>query len=325
MKRTFGFSAIALSAVCIGAVWSGGVWAQAAGKTITIIVPTTSGTGSDIAARLLVPRLSKLTGQPVIVDIKTGASGAIGIGAVAAAVPDGNTFLIAPNSIAMLSALNKKLTWDPVNDFMPVARLGKMLVSTVVNPTVSATTLAQLVALAKSKPGSLNYGSPGSGTPHHLRSEQFKQLTGTNIVHVPYKGSAGAVADLVGGQVQVGFFPLHSVLQFVNAGKLRMLATSGDTRSSWTPDVPTFRESGIKELNDYDWLAAFLPRNTPKETAARLTRDINGIFSSPEMIEELAKRGIIANPGSPDELAALLKKELFEWKKIVDNGNIVAD
>ncbi len=319
--KIFVFLTCALCALC-----PGGVWAQtAAGKTITIVVPTTSGTGSDIAARLLAPRLAKLTGQAVIVDNKTGASGAIGIGAVAAAIADGNTILIAPNSIAMITALNKKLTWDPVADFVPVARLGKMLVSIVVNPALPGTTLAQLVALAKSKPGELNYGTPGSGTPHHLRTEQFKQLTGTNIVHIPYKGSAGAVTDLVGGQVQVGFFPLHSVLQLVNGGKLRMLATSGDTRSIWTPDVPTFRESGISELNDYDWLAAFLPKNTPREIATRLSREITTIFSSAEMAEELAKRGIIANPGGPDELTALLKKELVEWKKIVDQGNIVAD
>ena len=303
-----------------------GAMAQApSGKTITIIVPTTAGTGSDIAARLLAPRLSKRLGQPVIVDNKTGASGAIGIGAVANATADGNTILIAPNSMAMISALNKKLPWDPVNDFAPVARLGKMLVCIVVNPSVPSNTLGQLVELAKSRPGQLNYGTPGSGTPHHLRTEMFKQLTGTNIVHVPYKGSAGAVTDLVGGQVQLGFFPLHSVLPMVNAAKLRMLATSGEVRSQWTPDVPTFRESGIKELNDYDWLAAFLPRTTPKETVARLSQEITTIFSSAEMQEELAKRGIIANPGSPDELTQLLKKELVEWKKIVDDGNIAAD
>jgi tripartite-type tricarboxylate transporter receptor subunit TctC len=294
-------------------------------KIVTLIVPTTHGTGSDIAARLFAPRLSKRLGQPVVVENRTGASGIIGISAVAKAAPDGNTILFVPNTIAMISSLNKNLPWDPVNDFVPVARLGKMLVSTVVNPSVPAKSLGQLIALAKSKPGQLNYASPGSGTPHHLRTEMFKQITGTDMTHVPYKGSAGAVTDLIGGQVQVGFFPLHSVLPMVAAGKLRMLATSGESRSRWTPDVPTYRESGIKELNDYDWVAAFLPRKTPKEIVNRLTRELLAIASSPDVQEELADHGIIANPGGPDELSALLKKELVEWKKVVDDAHIVAE
>jgi tripartite-type tricarboxylate transporter receptor subunit TctC len=294
-------------------------------QTITLIVPTTPGTGSDIAARLIGPRLSKKLGQPVIVENRTGASGIIGIGAVAKAPPDGNTILFVPNTMAMISSLNKNLPWDPVKDFAPVARLGKMLISAVVTPSLPVKSVDELVALAKSKPGQLNYGSPGSGTPHHLRSEMFKQITKTNIVHIPYKGSAGAVTDLVGGQVQVGFFPLHSVLPMVSVGKLRMIATSGETRSRWTPDVPTFRESGIKGLNDYDWLGVFLPRATPNEIVNRLSRELVAIVSAPDVQEELAKSGIIANPGGPEEIATLLKNELVEWKKVVDDGHIAAE
>ena len=294
-------------------------------KVITLIVPTTPGTGSDIAARIIAPLLSKKFGQPVIVENRTGASGIIGIGAVAKAAPDGNTILFVPNTMAMISSLNKNLPWHPVNDFAPVARIGKMLISAVVSPSLPVKSLDQLVALAKSKPGQLNYASPGSGTPHHLRSEMFKQITATDIVHVPYKGSAGAVTDLVGGQVQVGFFPLHSVLQMVSAGKLRMIATSGESRSHWTPNVPTFRESGIKELNDYDWVGVFLPRATPKEITNRLSRELVAIVSVPEVQEKLAKSGIIATPGGPEAIAALLKKELVEWKKVIDDGHIVAE
>lgn len=294
-------------------------------KIITLIVPTTPGTGSDIAARIIAPLLSKNSGQPVIVENRTGASGIIGIGAVAKAAPDGNTILFVPNTMAMISSLNKNLPWHPVNDFAPVARIGKMLISVVVTASLPVKSLDQLVALAKSKPGQLNYASPGSGTPHHLRTEMFKQITGTNIVHVPYKGSAGAVTDLVGGQVQVGFFPLHSVLQMVSTGKLRMLATSGESRSHWTPDVPTFRESGIKELNDYDWVGVFLPRATPKEITNRLSRELVAIVSLPEVQEKLAKNGIIATPGGPEEISALLQKELVEWKKVIDDGHIVAE
>jgi len=295
------------------------------GKLITLIVPTTSGTGSDIAARLLAPILSKRMNSPVVTENKTGASGIIAIGFVANAPADGNTILIAPNTMAMIKALNKNLPFDPINDFAPVARLGKMLVAMVVNPSVQVTSISQLIEYSKSHANELNYGTPGSGTPHHLRTEMFKQLTGASLVHVPYKGSAGAVTDLVGGQVQVGFFPLHSLLQMVNAGKLRMLATSGDTRSSWTPNVPTFKESGIKDLNDYDWLGAYLPKNASPETVKRLSRELLGIFSSAEMQDELAKKGIIANPGGPEDLMQLMKKETVEWKKIVDNSTITID
>lgn len=293
-------------------------------KIITLIVPTTPGTGSDIAARLIAPRLSKRLGQQVIVENRTGASGTIGIGAVAKAAPDGNTILFVPNTMAMISSLNKNLPWDPVNDFTPVARIGKMLVSVVVGTSVPVKSLDQLVALAKSKPGQLNYASPGSGTPHHLRSEMFKQITGTDIVHVPYKGSAGAVVDLVGGQVQIGLFPLHSALPMVSAGKLQMLATSGERRSQWTPDVPTFRESGIKGLNDYDWVGVFLPRSTPKEVTIRLSSELLAIVAAPDVQEALTKSGIIPDPGGPEDLSALLKKELVEWKKVIDDGRIVA-
>jgi tripartite-type tricarboxylate transporter receptor subunit TctC len=293
-------------------------------KIITLIVPTTPGTGSDIAARLIAPRLSKRLGQQVIVENRTGASGTIGIGAVAKAAPDGNTILFVPNTMAMISSLNKNLPWDPVNDFTPVARIGKMLVSVVVGTSVPVKSLDQLVALAKSKPGQLNYASPGSGTPHHLRSEMFKQITGTDIVHVPYKGSAGAVVDLVGGQVQIGLFPLHSALPMVSAGKLQMLATSGERRSQWTPDVPTFRESGIKGLNDYDWVGVFLPRSTPKEVTIRLSSELLAIVAAPDVQEALTKSGIIPDPGGPEDLSALLKKELVEWRKVIDDGRIVA-
>ena len=294
-------------------------------KLITLIVPTTSGTGSDIAARLMAPRLSKRTGSPVVVENKTGASGIIAISFVANAQADGNTILIAPNTMAMIKALNKNLPFDPINDFATVARLGKMLVAIAVNPEVPVTSIAQLIEYSKSRPNELNYGTPGSGTPHHLRTEMFKQMTGANLVHVPYKGSAGAVTDLVGGQVQMGFFPLHSLLQMVNSGKLRMLATSGDSRSIWTPNIPTFKESGIKDLNDYDWLGAYLPKNTNTEVVKRLSREIVAIFSSAEMQDELSKKGIIANPGSSDDLLQLMKRESSEWKKIVDTGNIASD
>jgi tripartite-type tricarboxylate transporter receptor subunit TctC len=313
---------IKFGCAALWALWLGLAQAQ---TTLTIIVPTTPGTGGDISARLLAPALSKALGQTVVVENRTGASGTIGIGAVAKAAPDGNTVLFVPNTIAMISSLYKNLPWDPVTSFEPVATVGKMLVAAAVNPESKMTSLDQFIAAAKAKPGQLNYGSPGSGTPHHLRTEQFKQITGTDIVHVPYKGSAGAVTDLTGGQVQFGIFPLHSLLPLTKAGKLKMLATSGETRSAWTPDVPTFRESGITVLNDYDWIGVFLPKNTPKARVDALSRAIVTALGTKEVRDQLADRGIIANPGGSTELAQLLRKELVEWNTVVQKGRIVAE
>jgi tripartite-type tricarboxylate transporter receptor subunit TctC len=310
---------------CAAALWVLGLGGALAQTTLTIIVPTTPGTGSDITARLLAPVLSKSLGQAVVVENRTGASGTIGIAAVAKAAPDGNTVLFVPNTMAMISSLYKNMPWDPVTSFEPVATVGKMLVAAATNPDTKLTSLEQLVASAKSKPGQMNYGSPGSGTPHHLRTEQFKQIAGVDIVHVPYKGSAGAVTDLTAGQVQFGIFPLHSLLPMTKAGKLRMLATSGETRSPWTPDVPTFRESGITVLNDYDWVGVFLPKNTPRARVDALSHAIVTAVATPDMREQFAARGIIANPGGPAEMAQLLRKELVEWNTVVQKGHIVAE
>jgi len=315
-----------LSIIIFSLLCASGTHAQVTpAKNITLVVPTTSGTGSDIVARILAPKLAKALSTAVIVDNKIGASGTIAITAVANAAPDGNTVLVVPNTLAMIGSIYKKLPWDPVNDFIPVARISKMPVALVVNPSINVNTLEELVVSAKARPGVFNFGTPGNGTPHHLRTEMFKQITSINMVHVPYKGSAGAVTDLVGGQVQVGFFPLHSVLSMVAAGKLKMLATSGEVRTSWTPDVPTFRESGIKELNDYDWIGVFLPKGTPLSVSNRLTKEILNIINQPDTQADLAKHGVIANPGGPDEMSALLKIEIVEWRKTVDEAKIVAD
>lgn len=294
-------------------------------RPLTIIVSTTPGTGGDITARVLASSLQEALGQSVVVENRTGASGAIGIAAAAKAPPDGNTVLFVPNTIAMIGAIKKNLPFDATKSFEPVATVGKMLVAAVVNPGVRANTLGQLIDIAKNSPGQLNYGSPGSGTPHHLRAEQFKQITGVNILHVPYSGSAGAVTDLAGGQTQFGFFPLHSVLSLVGSGKLRLLATSGETRSTWTADVPTFRESGITELNNYDWIGAFVPSGTPKARVDTLSRAILAGLANPKVQEQLVERGIIPNPGGPAELAALMRKELNEWKQVAEKGHIVAE
>ena len=291
-------------------------------KIITLIVPTTPGTGSDIAARLIAPRLSKRLGQQVIVENRTGASGTIGIGAVAKAAPDGNTILFVPNTMAMISSLNKNLPWDPVNDFTPVARIGKMLVSVVVGTSVPVKSLDQLVALAKSKPGQLNYASPGSGTPHHLRSEMFKQITGTDIVHVPYGGNGPAGAATLGGQVHALFGSMPAVLPHAQAGRLRPIAVGTASRSPALPNVPTVAESGYPGFEVSLWLGFFAPKGTPQPILTRLQKELTDIASNAEMKAQFEKNGASAVTNTPAEMNALMKTELEKYGKVVKAAGV---
>lgn len=294
-------------------------------KPLTIVVPTSTSTGPDIISRELGPRLSKNIGQPVIIENRVGASGSIGIGAVANAPPDGYTILITPNTITMLPALHKSLPWNAVNDFRPVAKLAVLVLTLIVNPSVPANSTAEFIALAKSRPGKLNYASPGNGTPQHLGFELFKQVAGLEVAHVPYKGSSGAITDLVSGQVQAGLFAVQSILPLVKAGRIRMLASVGESRSPWTPDVPTFREVGLGELDMDAWLGALAPKNMAPELIGRLTQEFLKLLSAEEVREALFQKGIVASPGSAEIMGKLLQDDLGKWQRVVRSAGISAD
>jgi tripartite-type tricarboxylate transporter receptor subunit TctC len=292
------------------------------GRTITLLVPASPATTPDTVARLLAPALSQRLGQPVIVENRTGASGTIGIGSVAKAAPDGYTILVASNTIAMVSWLYKGLlTWDPLDSFTSLARIATSPSSFVVNSNLPVKSVSELVALAKSKPGTLNFATPGVGSPHHLVTELFKQSTGINIFHIPFKTAGGALTDVATGQVQMAIFPINGVMPHVKSGRLRVLATLGDKRTQWTPDVPTMRESGIDLLYS-GWVGAFLPRATPKEVVTRVSQEIKAIVSSPEFQELLFKNGMLPDYGGPEEMAELLKNDLGKWNKVVTEGRI---
>lgn len=316
---------IAPATFMLSVSWTGLPQAQTAGRPLTLMVPTSSATAADITSRLIQPRLQERYGMPVVVENRTGASGAIGMGAVARAAPDGNTVLMSPSTLAMINLLQKDLGWNPVNDLQPVARLVSLYYVIVVNPALPVHNVNELIALAKSKPGKLNFSTPGVGTPHHLVTELFKQMTRVHVVHIPYKTSAGAVTDLAGGHVDFAFQALHSVLPLVNAGKLRLIATVTDARTPWTPETPTLKESGIEGVVINSWVGAFLPKNAPREMAEKLSREIAAILNTPEVKEELLKGGIVVNHGGPDEMAALLKRDTALWKRVVDEGRIVLD
>ena len=318
--------AVMLTAV-LPATFASGLAAQAAypDRAVTLVVPFTAGSGSDIIARIVGPRLAERWRAPVVVDNKPGASGNIGAEAVARAAPNGYTLLMAINTLTMAPNLYKKPPFDPVTDFAPVMKMAVANFCMVANPAVTANDLAGLVALAKARPGQINYASPGNGTPHHLAMELLKLQTGTHLTHVPYKGIAGATTDLIGGQVQVMFASLHSVLPQVKAGKLKLLGVTG-TRSPLAPGVPSFREQSMEFMDAVDaWYALLAPAGTPPELIARLHQDVSAVLALPEVRDQLANQGLTLQTSSPEQLAALLRSDLARWRKVIGEAKIVAD
>jgi len=310
----------------IGSTGASGAPASFPDKPIRIIVPFTPGTGIDILARTLGQKMGEDWKTAVIVENKPGASGNIGTEAAAKAQPDGYTLLMTANTIVLNRSLFKSIPYDPVEDFAPVAPLAIGRLALVTHPSVAAKSVNEFIALAKREPGKLNYGSPGNGTPHHLAMELFKSRTGIDVVHVPYKGTAGAVSDLIGGQIQVMFLPVHVALPFVTAGKLNMLAAGGTERASATPDVPSLAEAaGVRDIDTDIWYALYAPARTPKAIVAKLTGEMNALLHARDMAETLARQGLQPTGGTPDELARLTRADLARWSAVVREAKIQPD
>jgi tripartite-type tricarboxylate transporter receptor subunit TctC len=296
------------------------------GKPVTLVVPFTSSSGSDIIARIIAPKLAARWGQPVVVDNKPGASGNLGAQQVAMAAPDGHTLLMAINTFTMTPSIYKKMPFDAVSDFAPVALLAEASFVFAVNPGVPATDMKSLVAYARQNPGKLNYATPGNGTPQHLAMELLKSKTGIDVLHVPYKGIAGAITDLMGGQVQMMIASVHSMRPHAQAGKVRLLAVTGQARSAFAPDVPTFKEQGIDVMDGVDaWFAVMAPGRTPPDLVARLNRDFVAVLNSDDVKESLAKQGLVVRTSSPAELGALVKRDLARWGQVVRDARITLD
>lgn len=290
------------------------------------MVPFTSGSGSDIIARIVGPKLSERWNQGVVVDNKPGASGNIGAAFAAKAAPDGHTLLMAINTLTMAPAMYKKVPFDPVADFAPVSQLAVAGFTFVVHPGVQANDMASLQSLLRSRPEKLNYGSPGNGTPHHLAMELMKQRLKLDAVHVPYKGLSGAMTDLIGGRVEMMFATVHSVLPHVQAGKLKLLAVTGEKRSELAPAVATFREQGIDFMDQVDaWYAVFAPARTPAGLVAKLQQDFHAVVAQPEVRELLARQGLRVRTGTPEELGALVRRDYAIWRKLIGEAGISAD
>jgi len=304
----------------------GSAWAQEyPSRQVTIVSSTGAGSASDLIGRVLAPRLQQRFGRPVIVENRTGASGNIGVASVVKAAPDGHTLLIAPSTLTITPWLVKDLGWDPSRDLEAVARLAVISMALAVNASVQAQNASDFIALARQQPGALNYGTPGNGTPQHLGMELFKQATGVNLTHVPYKNLPGAVTDVLGGRVDGGFFAVQSVLAHAKAGKLRLLATTGDRRTPWTPDVPTLQEQGVRGADVESWIGLFAPTGTPPAIVSRLHEEVAALLATPEVAETLYQGGVQAGVASPKELRELVKTELERYRRVVAAAGLRAE
>ncbi|MFZ2738782.1 MAG: tripartite tricarboxylate transporter substrate binding protein [Burkholderiaceae bacterium] len=295
-------------------------------RLVTLVVPFTPGSGSDIIARIVAPKLSERWKQSVIVDNKPGASGNIGAEAAAKAAPDGHTLLMAINSMTMAPHLYKRVGFDPSTDFSPIMKMAVANFAIVVNPQVAASDLPSLIAMAKARPGLINFGSPGNGTPHHLGMELLKQQMGFDMLHVPYRGISNATTDLIGGQVQVMFASFHSMLPHVKAGRLRMLAVTGGSRSPLLPNVATFKEVGIELMDTVDaWYAVLAPAKTAPDKISQLHRDFSAVLALPEVRDQMAAQGLTIQISSPEQLGSLVQSDMARWRKTVTDAKLTPE
>jgi len=295
-------------------------------KPIRLVVPFTPGGSTDILARAVAQELTKAWGQVVIVDNVPGAGGAIGAEKVAKAAPDGYTLLMGHiGTLAVNPSLYPNLPYDPIKSFAPVAWVARVPNVLVVHPSVKATNVKELVALAKASPGRMNYGSGGNGSAANLATEYFKLQTGTSLLHIPYRGTAPAVTDLMGGQIQLLFTGAPAVLGQVKNGQLRALAVSSPTRLAALPDLPTVAESGYAGFEADQWYGVVAPAGTPRDVVAKLNAQINLALNTPDMKTRLNNEGAIATPATPEAFGQLIVRELARWKPVIQSGRVKAD
>jgi tripartite-type tricarboxylate transporter receptor subunit TctC len=297
---------------------SGAAQAQAwPSKPIRYIVPFPPAGSTDITARIIAERISGPLGQPVVVENRPGVAGNLGTEAVAKSAPDGYTILQATAAQPISETLYTKLGFSFEQDLAPVAMIAQVPNVMVVNPSVPAKSVAEFIALAKSKPGQINYASSGYGTSIHMSAEMFKLLTGVDIVHIIYKGSGPALVDLIGGQVSVMWDNLPSSMPHIKSGRLRALAVTTTKRFPALPDVPTMQEAGVAGYDAAGWFGIMAPRKTPREIVLRLNSEVNKALALAEVQDKLMQQGAEATPWTPEQLGAFIHDEVVKWAKVV--------
>ena len=300
-------------------------WAQTTSTPIKIVVPFTPGTGMDTIARTVQPRLAEKLGVPVVVQNMPGASGNIGADFVAKAAADGNTILMGANTMLIASQLYKNTPYNPVKDFAPVSMSAYGSLMLVAHPKTDIKSVKDLVRVATSRPGHLSFGSPGVGTPHHMAMELFKLETKLFMLHVPYRGSAGYTQDLLGGELMVGFLPVHVAQGFVKSGRLNALAVGSNKRHPVAPDVPTFIELGYKDIDVDLWYAFFVPVKTPASVVTKLNTEFASILQQANVRDVLGKAGLDASASTPEELATIVNKDYPRWGRVIQLKGIVGE
>ncbi len=321
--RIIGLAASALAA-CVASIGSASASDAYPTRPVRMLVAYPPGGGVDLAARTLAPRLAEALGQSVVVENRAGAAGNIAMEALARSAPDGYTLLMTSVPIAINPSLYKSLPFDTVRDFTPVAMVASAVYALVVHPGVEARTVQELVALAKSRQG-LTFASSGVGTPPHLAGERLKLMTGANLVHVPYKGTGPALADLMGGQVSMMFSDVLGALPHVRSGKLRALAVTSAKRFASAPELPTIDESGVPGFVVTGWTVLLAPAGVPKPIIDRLNREIVKLLPTPEVRERLAGDGSEFGRNTPEQAAAFVRSEIEQWATVVKASGATAD
>ncbi len=295
-------------------------------RPLQFIVPFSPGTGIDILARTIGQKLAEQWKSPVVVENRAGASGNIGTEAVAKAAKDGYTLLVTANTLVLNRGLFASIPYDPVRDFAPVAPLAIGNLALVVHPSLNVETAQGLIEQARANPGKLTYASPGNGTPHHLAMELLAARTGVKLLHVPYKATAGATQDLVGGQVNAMFLPVHVALPLAQGNRIRMLSAGGTSRSAAAPSVPSLAEAvGVKDIDVDIWYGMYAPAGTPRPVVERLNAAVEAILKTPDVVETLSKQGLQATGGSPEQLAETTRRDLERWARVIREAGIKAD
>jgi tripartite-type tricarboxylate transporter receptor subunit TctC len=307
-----------------GAMVAPAAFAQAAypDKPIKFIVPYPPGGGTDVIARIVQERFQNALGQPIVIDNRGGAAGSLGTDIAAKSPPDGYTVLFTLSSHTINPAIYPKLPFNTVKDFEPVGTVASLPQILVANKQFPANTVAELTALAKAKPGTISFASVGNGSPGHLAGELYKLRTGTDLVHIPYRGGGPAVTDVMGGQVPLLWVSIPAAAQFVKTGKLKALAVSTAKRSAAFPDVPTMQEAGVADFEVDSWYAMFVPAHTPKAIVEKLNKALNSIVAQPEIRQKLLEQGSEGVGGTPEALGKVVDVELVRWAKLAKDANI---
>jgi tripartite-type tricarboxylate transporter receptor subunit TctC len=294
-------------------------------KTITIVVPTAAGGGNDAMARTIAQKLGPLLGQTLIIDNRAGANGSIASEFVARAAPDGHTLMLGYIATHAMNPALQKLRYDPVADFEPIGLVGYSPTLMVASGNAPIKDVKDLIAQLKAKPDKYAYASAGNGTAPHFAAELFKLSAGVEMLGVPYKGSAPAVSDTIGGQTAVMFPSLFTGVPHVKSGKLKALAVAGPKRSALLPDVPTLKEAGVAGVEVQQWYAIFAPAKTPKAIVAKLNQALNQVLNDKEVIKRIEDHGADVETSTPEELGAMVKSELLKWKGVVQKARLTAD